>query len=191
MKKLLPIIIVAILINLVVTILYNHSNEVPSDEVPYWDNIVSGVWILGMVAAIIISIIKRKELFKNPLIITCTIICLIFCSPFPWVSIIKILNPLPDIILIESTYNYTPGKVHKTEHWEYSSGQQKYIDKCFVADSVQFDKATKADLSDSIQLDKAEQAVFKKDSIWVYFNKDGGVIKTERYDSGKLIPNKN
>lgn len=175
MKKLISIAIVAILTNLIVIPLFNYSNNIPSDEVPFWDNIISVVWAAGIITGLTLTIVYRKYLFKKTIVIVATILALLICTPVPFLVIYRLANPMPDTVLDSADYSYPPGKVHKTEHWGYSWGidNDKYVDKKFIADSVQF--AQKQD------------AAFKRDSIWVYFSRMGDTIKIEKYKDDKLI----
>jgi len=92
MKKLLPIIIVAVLTNLIVLQIFNYSNNVPAEEVPYWDKVNSVIWAISMLAALIIAIINRKYLFKKAGWITATIVALLFCTPLPFILFVVLTN---------------------------------------------------------------------------------------------------
>lgn len=93
MKKLIPIIVVALLTNLIVLPIFNYSNNVASKEIPHLDNIMSVIWFIGMILGATFAIINRKVLFKKLRLIIATIVTLIFCTPFPFILLaILILN---------------------------------------------------------------------------------------------------
>ena len=93
MKKLAPIIVVAVSINLIVLPIFNYSNNVPSEDVPHLDNIMSAIWVIGMILGATLAIIHRKILFKKASLIIATIVTLIFCTPFPFILLaVLILN---------------------------------------------------------------------------------------------------
>lgn len=88
MKKVLPIIVIAILTNLIVWQILTYSDGLPSEEIPYWDKVSSIIWGISMLLALITAVINRRYLLKKGVWIMATITALLFCTPFPFILIV-------------------------------------------------------------------------------------------------------
>jgi hypothetical protein len=155
--------------------LYYFDHALPSEYAHIADNLIEWVWGSSIICSIVIAIFNRKQLFKGMMILWTSLI-LLFCTPVPFFVIIRLMNPMPETILMTSDYEYPVGKVEKNEHWQYSYSDQKYVDKHFLADSLAFEK-------------RGERS-FKEDGKWIYFNKNGDTLKVESYVDGKLTNRK-
>jgi len=129
MKKLIPLLSVAIIANALIVLIFNYSNGVPSEDVPFYDNIISIIAGVGIITNIVLTIIYRKDLFKKLLAGVCAVILILLTTPLPFILAYRLMHPMPEKILVQSNYWYPPGKVHKWEHWEYSWGSQVYVEK--------------------------------------------------------------
>lgn len=65
------------------------TNYLPLEDGPFWDNVVGIAWILCLLQAVVIVIIKRRLLFTKRLFVL-TLLALLLCTPFPLVLKYKI-----------------------------------------------------------------------------------------------------
>jgi len=178
MTQLRPLIIIAILANLLTIGLYNYAANQPGGSgiamlfALVW---MPALWLTAIVASIIISIIKRKHLFQKP-IAHWTLLTLIFTTPIPAIAFYYVTHPTPEIRSDGMETNTINGKVYKTEFWERTATHKKFADKRFIADSAQ----------EALYGDKA----YKKDSTWIYFDNNGDTLKLEYYKDDSLIATK-
>lgn len=126
-------------------------------------------WGLTLIAVGILTFKNRKTWFEKSMSLS-TIVSLIFCTPLPLLAFTELTKPE----MTRSGTDYWPkdGKTLKTETWIYKPGQiaaKKYW-------TLETENWT----------DKSEDE-FKRDSIWVYFDKNGDTLKTEHYEKDKLI----
>lgn len=82
MKRLIPLIIIAVIANIASVQIVKYSDELPSEEIPFWDNVASIGWIVCMIITIVYVIFNRTHLFTRRLI-GWSILILIFCTPIP------------------------------------------------------------------------------------------------------------
>lgn len=179
MTHLRPLIIIAIIANVLTGALYNYAASQPGGTgaslafIVLW---MPAVWITTIILTIIITLRKRKTLFESSKT-KWTIMALLFCTPIPLYLIYQLTHPTPETLRSGSSYRSTDGKIFKSENWYYTPDyRQKYVDMYFIADSLD-KKAT------------GENA-FKRDSIWIYFTKTGDTLKVEKYMDGQLISSK-
>ncbi|HVA98668.1 MAG TPA: hypothetical protein VNG53_07205 [Bacteroidia bacterium] len=178
MTQLRPLIITAILANLLTICLYNYAAGQPGGSgvallfALVWMPVL---WLITIIATIIVSIIKRKYLFQKP-IVRWTLVTLLFTTPIPAIAFYYLTHPTPETRNNAMETNTINGKVYKTEFWERTSTHVKFADKRFIADSAQ----------EAMYGDKA----FKKDSFWVYFDSNGDTLKLEYYKNDSLIETK-
>jgi len=129
-------------------------------------------WIITLIFVGVLTYRKRKEWFKKEIIFS-TISMLLFCTPIPLLAFTELTKP--EMTRAGSGYNPKNGKTHKTETWIYKPGVIA-IKKYWILDSEDWTGA--------------DESGFKKDSTWVYFDKDGDTLKIERYIEDKLIESK-
>ena len=116
-------------------------------------------WIGTLIAVGILAYRNRKEWFSKEMKIS-TIIFLILCIPLSIWGFSDLTRP--EIRLIGKGYNPRNGITIKTETWNYNSGQTA-IRKFW---KLETEKWTGYDESE-----------YKKDSIWVYYDKKGDTFK--------------
>jgi len=128
-------------------------------------------YVVGLIGLLIIGVNNKKD-FGRP---GNWILCL-FCTPIPTVIIVSIalrtIGTENGARGAMTMYNYKDGQKIKMQRWEYGNGQT-YVDKYYKADSIK-------ELIDG-------ESAFLKDSIWIYYNKDGQILKNEKYKDDKLI----
>jgi len=178
MTNLRTLIIIAIVANLLTLILYNYAANQPGGSgiamlfALVWMPVL---WLITIITAIIISIIKRKSLFRKP-VVHWTLLTLLFTTPLPAIAFYYVSHPTPETRSDGMMTNTINGKVYKTEFWERTATHKKFANKRFVADSAQ----------EALYGDKA----YKKDSDWVYFDNNGDTLKVEYYKDDSLIATK-
>jgi len=178
MKKLLPIFLVAFIANLLTVLagiylssLGNKNNELQGALLMI---ILPLMWLLTIIIALVLSILKHREIFKKS-ILAYTILLLLCCTPVPVVVISLLCRP-PEMTSTPSVYTYKGGKAYKTESWYYVPDGKKYVDKTFIADSALERKAD-------------DDSEFRKDGVWVYYKTNGDTLKTEYWINGRQAPN--
>ncbi|RMG78755.1 MAG: hypothetical protein D6707_09375, partial [Bacteroidetes bacterium] len=126
-------------------------------------------WGITLIAVSILAFKNRKTWFEKSISLS-TIILLIFCTPLPLLVFAELIKP--KISRSGTSYWSEDGETLKTETWIYKPGQiaaKKYW-------TLETENWT----------EKSEDE-FKRDSIWVYFDKNGDTLKTEYYENDKLI----
>ena len=178
MKYLRILIIIAAIANLILIPLFIYGVKVFYGYNHPFDLLMEFMWAGAFFAGIFVSILYRKELFKNLLMSSATILLLFLCTPFTFAWLHNTIQENSSKPLLDqSYYSRSAGKVIKTEHWVYSGPSDagnKFADKKFISDSVSFARDS----------DKA----LKKDSIWVYFKENGDTLKIEKYNNDILAP---
>jgi hypothetical protein len=176
MTQLRPLILIAIIANLLTIGLYNYAASQPGGTgaslafIVLW---MPAVWITTIVLTIILTLKRRKKLFVSGTT-KWTVTTLLFCTPIPLYFAYQLTHPTPETLRSGSSYSPKDGKIYKSENWYYTPDyRQKYVDMYFVADSLD-EKANGED-------------AFKKDSTWIYFTKTGDTLKIEKYKAGQLI----
>ena len=129
-------------------------------------------WILTLITVGILAYRNRKEWFNKEMKIS-TIILLILCSPLSFLGFSSLTRP--EMHLIGTGYNPRNGITIKSETWNYNSGQ------------TAIRKFWKLDTENWSIYDDSE---YKKDSTWIYFNKEGDTLKIEKYKNDQLIEKK-
>jgi hypothetical protein len=178
MTNLRTLIIIAIVANLFTLILYNYAANQPGGSgiamlfALVWMPVL---WLITIITAIIISIIKRKSLFRKP-VVHWTLLTLLFTTPLPAIAFYYVSHPTPETRSDGMMTNTNNGKVYKTEFWERTATHKKFANKRFVADSAK----------EALYGDKA----YKKDSDWVYSDNNGDTLKVEYYKDDSLIATK-
>lgn len=178
MTPLRPLIILAIVANVLTILFYKSSAAEPGGTgaslafVLVWMPLI---WITTFVIALIITIKKRKQLFGSKSLLT--IFILLFCTPVPLVLGFWSTDKEEGILLTNTSFRPINGKIYKTQTYSYRSGKRlKYVDMYFVADSTE----------EKLQGNNA----YKHDSVWVYFTEKGDTLKVEKYDLGRLLESK-
>jgi hypothetical protein len=175
MKQLRPIIITALLANIITFVLYKYVTSLPSEsgmDLMFILFAMPVVWLTSSIVTCIILSSKREALSKKP-ILYWSILTFIFATPIPAFAIYHLTNPMPETRCDGELINYYNQRVYKLETWEITATHEKFADKYFVADSIQEEKYG----------DKA----YKRDSIWVYYDNKGDTIKLEYYKDDSLI----
>ncbi|MBI0400567.1 hypothetical protein [Cyclobacterium marinum] len=126
-------------------------------------------WGLILIAVGILTFKNRKTWFEKSMSLS-TIVLLLFCTPLPLLAFTELTKPE----MTRSGTDYWPkdGVTLKTETWIYKPGQiaaKKYW-------TLETENWTEKSVDE-----------FKRDSIWVYFDKNGDTLKTEHYENDKLI----
>lgn len=174
MNKLTPIVIIAVLANLLTVWLYTNAASQPGGsgatmffiymEIPL-------IWLIAVVTTIVFAVRQRSVLFSER-ILKWTIVTLIFCTPVPIGVLYTLTHPTPETLRSSSSTQTINGKVYISENWYYTSNHEPYLTKYFIADSAA-----------EYQMG---EAAYKKDSTWVYLSKTGDTIKIENFKGGKL-----
>lgn len=126
-------------------------------------------WLITLILVSILTYRKRKEWLKKEMRFS-TILMLLFCTPAPCFAFAELTRP--EITRSSSGYFPENGKTYKTETWIYEPGVIA-IKKYWILDSGNWN-----------DIDENE---FKKDSTWIYLNKKGDTLKTEKYKNDSLI----
>lgn len=175
MKQLRPLIITALLANLVTGVLYRTVISLPVGsgmDFLYMIVWMPVLWVTTLIATIIILFIKRKSIFQKS-ILAWTLLTLIFTTPLPVLAIYHLTHLTPETRSAGESYVTTNGKIYKSEFWERTLSHKKFVYKHFVADSAQ--EATFGDKA------------YKKDSTWIYFDINGDTSKLEYYKYDTLM----
>ena len=173
MKRLTPIILVAIIANLITVCFYFYAASQPGGSGLTLAFVLAlpVIWGVTLITAVTLTVVGRKMIFKKG-ILRWTIPALVFSTPIPFLVLFFILNPPWALQMEESGYYPKGDYTIKDEEWEYPGGHMA-VHKYFIINSNQTDNTPDEDLM--------------KDSVWVYFNKSGDTSKTEWYANGKLI----
>lgn len=178
MIPLRPLIISALLANLLTLALYCYVTGLPAGsgmDLLYIIIAMPAIWLTTIIVAIIIINAKGKSLFQKP-VLGWTILTLPFTTPIPAVALYYLTNPTPETRRDGEMIYTSNGRVYKLETWERTSDHKKFAHKYFVADSAQV----------ALYGDKE----YKKDSIWVYFDTNGDTLKLDYYKDNSLIMTK-
>jgi|TARA_B110000027_G_C16092247_1_gene289025 hypothetical protein len=126
-------------------------------------------WIGTLITVGVLAYKKRKKWFSSELRIS-TIILLALCSPLSILGFSYLTKP--EIYLSGTGYNPKNGITIKTETWNYNSGKTS-VRKFWKINTENYSGY--------------EENEYKKDSIWIYYNKNGDTLKIEKYKNDKLI----
>ena len=126
-------------------------------------------WITTLITVVILAYKNRKEWFEKGMK-TSTIILLLLCTPLSIWGISSLTRP--EIEWSSTAYHPKNGVTIKSETWNYRSGQTAII------------KFWKLDTESGISSNEKD---YKKDSLWVYFDKNGDTLKIEKYKNDQLI----
>ena len=126
-------------------------------------------WVLTLITVGILTYKNRKKWLSKEMKIS-TGILLIFCSPIAILTFSALARP--EIQLSGTGYNPKNGITIKTETWNYNSGQTA-IRKFWKLDSENWTGYSENE--------------YLKDSIWIYYSKEGDILKTEKYKNNELI----
>ena len=126
-------------------------------------------WIVTLMTVGILAYRNRKEWFSKEMKIS-TILFMILCTPLSIWGFSALIRP--EIQLSGTGYNPRNGITIKSETWNYNSGQTA-IRKFWKLDSENWTNSAEND--------------YKKDSLWVYFDKNGDTLKVEKYNNDQLI----
>ncbi|MEH6764610.1 MAG: hypothetical protein V7655_08915 [Aequorivita antarctica] len=129
-------------------------------------------WILTLITVGILAYKNRKEWFSNEMKVS-TVILLILCTPLSIWGFSSLGRP--EMELSGTSYNPRNGITIKSETWNYNSGQTAVT------------KFWKLDTENWTGYDDSE---YKKDSIWVYYDKKGDTLRIEKYKNDQLVENK-
>ena len=129
-------------------------------------------WIVTLIAVAALCIRNRNAWFARKMLLS-TIIAIICCTPLVLLGISLLLGSSS----YPSAEGYYPknGYIIKFEQWDYDNGKP--------ASKQYWRKRDDGRPYDS-------DAGFQKDSIWVYFNKNGDTLRTETYREDLLIKTK-
>jgi len=167
LNKILLIIAVGfLLINL---LFYKNAETLNGGRAMIYIIIYPLFWIITLITVGILAYKRRNEWYTNELKIS-TIILLLLCTPLSIWGFYSLIRP--EIELSSTGYNPKNGITIKSEWWNYNSGQTAVR------------KFWKLNTENYGGYDDSE---YKKDSIWIYYDKTGDTIKIEKYKNDKLI----
>lgn len=115
-------------------------------------------WLLTIIIISALTYKKRKSWLSKQLKVS-TIILLVFCTPLPLLICSSLIQS--DIYRSSTSYNSKNGKITKIETWDYTNGKTA-IKKFWKNENI-------------------------KDSLWIYFDKNGDTLKTEIYKNNQLL----
>ena len=118
-------------------------------------------WLLTIITVSVLTYKKRKNWLSKQQKIS-TIILLVFCTPLPFLTFSSLIQP--DIYRASTWYYSKNNQAIKIETWDYSNGK--------------------------IAIKKFWKNNNAKDSLWIYFDKNGDTLKTEFYKENQLIKTK-
>ena len=153
-------------------LLFEHSTTLNGGGAMIYIFIFPLFWILTVVIVGVLGYRNRKEWFAKEMKIS-TIVFMILCTPLSIWGFSGLLES--EIQLVGTDYNPTNGITIKTETWNFNSGKTA-VKKYWKLNTENWTDSTESD--------------FKKDSIWVYFDKKGDTIKVEKYTNDLLIETK-
>lgn len=130
-------------------------------------------WLLTLIIVAFWSYKQRNIWFKENLR-NSSFILLFFCTPIPIFMFGSLVRP--EIYLSGISFNSKNGITIKKEDWNYNSGKTAII------------KYWKINIEN--YMGNPDDDRFKKDSTWIYFEKDGDTLKTETYKDDQLILNR-
>jgi len=94
---------------------------------------------------------------------------ILFCTPIP--LLLLLVLTIANSYGAESDYIQKNGYTLRHEEWVYRSNGKMAINKYYRMKTP----------------DETDESNDKRDSTWVYFNKDADTVKIEQYNNGKLI----
>jgi len=160
---------IAIIYNLINLLFWTHINNMPDATSMIYVVVYPAYWILTIVLFVILAIRNRFTWFSKSHILS-TIILFILCTPLPFMAIVNLNSPTSykssTGFLLRNNYTI------KYESWFYYSGTLQVI---------KYWRANKPNCQ------SCDSSAFRKDSIWIYFNKSGDTVKIETYKNDKLI----
>lgn len=124
-------------------------------------SIFPALWLLSLLIATILSVKNRKTWFRKNLLVS-TLVALFFCTPVPF-SIFTWATKPASYLSSSGNNRDASGNVNRFENWKYYNGNLQIIK--FWKNGA-------------------------KDGNWVYFDKNGDMVKTEVYKYGKLVSTK-
>jgi len=170
MKPLRKLMAIAIVANLVSFLLFRYISGINGPlGVPFVSGLmwIIALWLVAMVIAAIILRIQRKPLFEGPMR-KWTMLTALFCTPLPAIALFFLLMRNPEIYCNEIHTVFSGNKAFKTEYWYRRSTGKRYMIKRYVSEVP-------------------GSKLFKKDSLWVYFNEQEDTLKTEFYRGDALL----
>jgi len=193
MINLKPIFLLALFANITTVIAFIYMSSLGNNRNELQSLIfllVIFLWLAVMLTALILSLTKRREIFKKGLTLF-AILLLLCCTPVPLFTIWYYCRT-PETVSSPAEYSNNDGKAFKTEKWYYE-GKGKFVEKIFETDSVQASKASEdvTIVGDTAYAVRARNdSAYKPYGTWVYFKVNGDTLKTEYYKNGKLISTK-
>jgi hypothetical protein len=173
MKKLSPLIVIAIIANAITFSFYFYAAGEPggSGLALVFALTTPVLWLITVITVLIIAIRRRKTIFKRP-VLKWTLLILLLGTPIPFLIMFFIVNPPFAVYQAATGFYPHDGYTIKTEEWDYPSGKPA-VTKYFKLNSEEYESA--------------QEPAFQKDSLWVYFNEAGDTTKLEWYKNGRLI----
>jgi hypothetical protein len=134
--------------------------------------IFPGIWIAFVVIAIALAVSLRNK--TGPDSSALRIIAFICCTPFPILSIAfgKYLMENRAPSLFTQSLAYRDHVAYKSETWT-ALDSAEYVQMFFTADST--------------ELALQGESAFKKDSVWIYLDKQNDTLKVEFYRDDVLV----
>jgi len=164
MYKLRKIIIIAVIANVASFILFRYVSGIKGAlGVPFVVGVLwlSALWLVTMVITGIVLRINRRTLFE-PAMRKWTLVSALFCTPLPAIALFFLLGRNPEIYCGDIHTVFENNKAYKTESWYRRSTGKRYMIKRYVSEVP-------------------GSEIFKKDSIWVYFDEQEDTLKVEVY----------
>jgi hypothetical protein len=127
-------------------------------------------WILTILIACFWSY-KQKDIWFRKDIKPSSIILLFFCTPIPLFIFGGLLKP--ETYRAGTGFTTKSGATIKNETWVYNNGKLA-IEKYWKINIENYNG-------------NGDEDNFKKDSTWIYIEKNGDTLKTETYKDNQLI----
>lgn len=169
MKIKRPLILFIIFFYLINLIFVLHAMSLTGGTSLGYVFIFPAFWIIYLLIVLITSLIKRKVWLSSPYRLG-TIFSIILCSPVLLFVLFALFQGKD--YRVGSGYIPRNGKTYRIEIFVFRKNHQTSAIKIWSA------KGNEVFIPDEL---------YKKDSIWVYFNQEGDTIKKEIYRNDSLI----
>ncbi len=148
MKKLMPLISLAVIVNLLSSSLwfYLHATTINDNSKTVGFLFLMAfpaLWFITVIVALILSVVKRKDIFTKKIWMW-TVLTLIFCTPIP-IMALSFLFIQPKADFNSPIYTYNNGVAFKSHTARYDD-EKIYVVETFIADSAAA-STTKQDLA--------------------------------------------
>jgi hypothetical protein len=175
MKKLIPLISLAVIANILSSPLwfYLHATTINDNNKAVgflFLMALPALWFITVIVALILSVVKRKDIFTKKIWMW-TVLTLLFCTPIP-IMALSFLFIQPKADFNSPIYTYKNGVAYKNHTARYDN-DKIYVVETFTADSA------------AASITEADSA-YKPCGTWVYFKPNGDTLKVEHYGNPKI-----